>query len=373
MLADTSNLNFGMSYLVPTPDLAIEYVTCDPISTCLLNALQYTLLVQLFAVGLYMLASRVIKKGPRALFDKKTYMNIFEHAKKKRPLTLKNAVADEPLSDSSAIKGDEPAGAIELQKRVIPVSDDAVEASTGDVENPPIITIPSSIDGVAQLLLRNAAPKSQYRLTGNWARCFIFWYLSSSAAMFSALFWYYIEGGCSAQKLIIPNNVGRDYILSNFEGNGRHICSSKLSRFLYVNHLRRLQEISLDEAQHPTLEPTLYPTFMPTTVDEKTVEYYTPCVLDGLTCADYGGMGTSQCDGTPCDDRTICSRQTLTGSVMLEYTTCLDTPTALMTAIQFTAYAETVVLAIFFLVQLVSKNGFSILFDARTYFELWNK
>jgi hypothetical protein len=300
-------------------------------------------------------------------------MNIFEHAKKKRPLTLKNAVADEPLSDSSAIKGDEPAGAIELQKRVIPVSDDAVEASTGDVENPPIITIPSSIDGVAQLLLRNAAPKSQYRLTGNWARCFIFWYLSSSAAMFSALFWYYIEGGCSAQKLIIPNNVGRDYILSNFEGNGRHICSSKLSRFLYVNHLRRLQEISLDEAQHPTLEPTLYPTFMPTTVDEKTVEYYTPCVLDGLTCADYGGMGTSQCDGTPCDDRTICSRQTLTGSVMLEYTTCLDTPTALMTAIQFTAYAETVVLAIFFLVQLVSKNGFSILFDARTYFELWNK
>jgi hypothetical protein len=116
------------------------------------------------------------------------------------------------------------------------------------------------------------------------------------------------------------------------------------------------------------------PTHFPTTAAEKGIEYNTQCLLNGLTCADYGGIGTSQCDSTKCDEKMTpkCSEEAVNGAVLVEYATCIDTPTALMTAIQFTIYAETFVLAIFFLFRLSAKNGLRILLVPKTYFELWN-
>jgi len=226
---------------------------------------------------------------------------------------------------------------------------------------------------MAQLLLRNAAPKSQYRLNGISACSFIFWYLCSLAALFSVLLWYFIEGGCSVQLLILPNNLGSDYYSANFNENGRHLCSSKLSHYVYRNGFRRLEERTDEKTiELQASEPTLEPTLSPTTTEENNMQYNSACILEGLTCADYGGLGTSQCDKTPCVERQKC-REAKNGQVMVEFSTCIDTPTALMTAIQFTVFAETVVLAIFFIFRLMSKFGFEILFDPRTYFELWNK
>lgn len=311
----------GYTQIAQSNIISVEYITCEPISTSLVNAFQYTALAQLIGTMLFLFLLKLYQRGPAALIKYDTYSNILENKEHKRTITIPKTVSND----------------IEFAK-----------CSPAEITIEPFvennITKNDLLESLATTLLLNAAPKSQYRLKGCRAGIFIIWYVFSLCAIFGVLMWYFIDGGCSVQRTNVPKDLPSDYYRSTFASDGIKICSSKGSSF--------------------TPQAMGFPNYEDTS-------HHMDCLLNGLTCDDYGGVGTSLCT-VSCNSTRNCD-QLKDASVLIETTNCISLPIALMSAIQFVFIGETVVLMVFFLIYTVSGDeGWKALMKTSTYMNLWN-
>lgn len=70
---------YGFQGRNPTNILAVEYVSCEAVSTSLMNALQYTMLAQLIGTMLFLFLLKTCAKGLSALREASTYFNVLEN------------------------------------------------------------------------------------------------------------------------------------------------------------------------------------------------------------------------------------------------------------------------------------------------------
>ena len=132
--------------------VAVEYISCEATSTCLMNAIQYTLLLQLLATLLFFVVKTAIEEGP-------TYSNALankSHTKReyRRPAEGSGNAGEVDLAPIEEIRmRTEPEEQQEMQPRL------------------------SFIDNLAKLLLKTTAPKSKYQMTGSYSFAFR-WYFA---------------------------------------------------------------------------------------------------------------------------------------------------------------------------------------------------
>jgi hypothetical protein len=229
--------------------VSIEYVSCEPTSTVVLNAFQYTMAAQLVFALIFCIFYKLSKKMEwSALWSSDTYLNPFE-----------SKVHHRKAPEAASIKNNNEAD-----------DDDSQKHQTDDS------TVPKSIDDntaftdrTAMFLLRSAAPKSTYNLSGVSAGAFIMWYVPALGFVFGILLWYFLAGSCSVQSVIIPRNLRSDDYLSTYASNGNYICSTKATTYTAAP----FQQLPVDI----------------------NFKFDVDCLLDGLSCSDYGGVGTSSC------------------------------------------------------------------------------
>lgn len=311
--------------------ISVEYITCDDTSTCLINALQYTALLQLVSVIVFFIFYSIFENGLSVLIKPNTYTNAL--------LNKKHGEQKPSVVESS----------VELMETEI----QPIDVDRGTLENADNQKRTSAklADQLAQLLLKAVAPKCRYVLHATTSWIFILWYLVATFGLMAVLLWYFIDGGCSSIVTTIPKNLGSDQYLASFASNGNHLCSSKGSLWL-TDILTGRYTFKGDATFHVS------------------------CLLSGLTCEAYGGIGTSQCSNSDGFCSNTSSLQTCSdlplAFVEVEYTKCISLPVAIMSAIQYTFFAEFIVLGLFFLVIQVLEKGVGILLDSNTYYNLWN-
>ena len=314
----------------PSNMISIEYVSCEAVSTSLINALQYTTLAQLIGTILFLFVCKICSRFDlKVLCESSTYFNVLENR------VVKHHDSPEDVSD----------------RKDVEMVTQSLETSP---EDSPLNVPDTTVDGggltdlvehAAVALLRGVAPKSQYKLRGWWAGSFIFWYFASMAVVFSVLLWYFLEGGCTNQMTNTAKDLSASFYKEQYASGGNHLCSSKAA--------------------------TYSPSYTMGAVIPKDVSFRVPCLLKGMTCDDYAGIGTGNCVDKACDPHSHCE-DFPASSVFIEYTQCIDLPVALMSAIQYAFIAETIALALYFLVRLVITKGVSVLVQSATYMDLWN-
>ena len=355
---------YSNSYYVGSrPALSIEYVSCEATSTCLINTIQYTTACQFVAVGIFFLLWKI------ADFLKKFYevedgnfgcnsdaSKTIEAVDIERHYAIQDETVEVVASpDSSTCAFSFSTTATEeavISTAIVTeefVSEELEETNYQQLLGSGEQAVPL-IDQAASTLLRSTAPRSTYKFSGAWAVAFVAWYVIGVLATLGSLLWYFIEGGCVVQRRLVSRNLGSDFYTSSFNTKGNHLCNSRYSE----------ADSIWAKSNYPFTAPP----------SDLTFKY--PCVLDGLSCSsDYGGVGSSLCSSIECDDSVLCANSTQMAEVEVEYTSCIDLYVAIMTAIQFTVCAETIALAVYFLVYLLCNNGFSVLLERKTYYGLW--
>jgi hypothetical protein len=107
------------------------------------------------------------------------------------------------------------------------------------------------------------------------------------------------------------------------------------------------------------------------------------CRVPELTCSDYNNVWAMSCAGElMCDDTAICEGNPLFSNndfekfyskdIFVEYVTCQNPSESLTNAIQYTIYAQIVILSLFFLVRKVYRHGFGALLISDTWMNLWH-
>lgn len=76
-----SNYYYPLSINYGAPTASLTYVTCDPISSTLATAGQYTLYAQVLIIGFYLLYRKISLEGFVALTQTETYLDLWENDK----------------------------------------------------------------------------------------------------------------------------------------------------------------------------------------------------------------------------------------------------------------------------------------------------
>ena len=268
---------------------------------------------------IYILVRRTLAIGVGALFSLEVWANLHE------------ALA--PSQDDN--------GNIVFTSITLSPRDEGVNIEEGKRKTGVKVLTPTE-DFLANNLLRYEAPHSLESLKGRSSVVFIIWVIAVNAVIFTGLMINFTTyAGCTRKRTMLPIDYDK-YVPGGskqlFTTNGNHLCDSRVAT--------------------------------------------SQCYLFGTKCSDYqslpsklscanGYTGCKDVDNFGCSFRDDSYRnQDNVPVVNVDYVTCQPIYSALMNSIQYTVYAQILVIGIFFLVRRICFGGVFVIFSCKTWLNL---
>jgi hypothetical protein len=383
----------------------IEYSTCIDVPNALMSAIKFTSISEVFVLALFFFTYTAYKRGIGSLLISSTYMDLWSNVKHD------SDTEEGEVEDFSNIES--------TSELAVAVTEDISELK--DIVSHPLHILPHSANHV----FATAAPRSTIKFDLDKEKClsllFIIWFVGSSCAMFSSLFWYFYTNSCVVSTVVSDNSQNEDFYSNLYlesASTGVYFCSSKLqSQFLNpAQQFTYIQQYTL-ECLLPGMTPDNFAshsacpesnikgtdafqeqlgfsccnqTFYVSNLGIcayacKGDNFPVPTTVYSLNNFNTWAKGVRQPDGNTINspisaEPVYCTSDTFTyggaypttitnkgATVSITYVKCSPISSTLATSVQYTLFAQSLLIAVFLLYRKVQKKGCSVLIKFKTY------